>query len=149
MGQSVTDFRDVFGLPDHMLPTRYRYQWWIYQQRDGHYMQVGVSDGKIVTIFAFGEDLSTAPFKITHKRSDVLSHIPIMTTVSLTYKNHTYQFELSEREQFLQPLVRMGDTWVMLYFDRLTQRMEGVRYLNTATLIQLKPYDEMNRHRVF
>lgn len=140
IGQSKKKVKNKFGQPDRMEPSAYGYKWWVYNKDARHYLQIGIEDGEVVTIFALGDQLQTDPFPITKKAKDVLKGVSLNSDISLTYKGGSYQFELAEKDLNTRPLIQLGDTWAILYFDQFTQKLQGIRYLNTKTFITIKPY---------
>ncbi|HET7616107.1 MAG TPA: CAP domain-containing protein [Bacillales bacterium] len=140
VGKSGNQVKKDFGRPSRIDPSAYGYDWWIYNKSHGNYMQVGVEDGKVVTVFALGKDLNTGALKIGKPAKDVLSGISLDSTVSLQLNGGSYQFELREDEVNARPLVKLGKVWAILYFDKFTHKLEGIRYLKGTTLIKLRPY---------
>lgn len=140
IGTSGKDVKKKFGKPARVDPSPYGYDWWIYNQDRAHYVQIGIENDKVVTVFAMGKKLNTGAFSIGQNSDDILSNIPLDSTVSLKTEKGSYQFELSEQELYARPLVTLDHVWVILYFDQFTHKLEGLRYLNADTLVKLKPY---------
>lgn len=132
--------KNKFGQPDRIDPSAYGYDWWVYNQSDQHYIQVGVENGKVVTVFAFGTKLNTEPFIIGEKKDHFLKDISLDSTVSLNVDGGSYQFELSEKELNVRPLIPLNGVWAILYFDQFTQKLAGIRYVDAKTLVKLRPY---------
>lgn len=140
IGKSGKTIKKKFGKPERTDPSAYGYEWWVYKKDPRNYLQIGVEDGKVVTAFAFGDQLDTAPFSITKKSKDVLKGVPLDSNVSLKFKGGSYEFELAENDLNTRPLVKLDETWAILYFDQFTQKLQGIRYLDAKTLIAMKPY---------
>lgn len=140
IGKSGKTAQKKFGKPERKEPSAYGYEWWIYNKDDRQYLQIGVKDHKVVTAFAFGDKLKTDPFPITKKAKDVLKGVSLDTDVSFKYKGGSYEFELAENDLTTRPLIKLDDTWAILYFDQFTQKLEGIRYLDSKTLLVMKPY---------
>ncbi|HET6872445.1 MAG TPA: CAP-associated domain-containing protein, partial [Sporolactobacillaceae bacterium] len=47
------------GKPERKEPSSFGYEWWIYGVNTENYLQIGISKGKVVTIFALGDKLNT------------------------------------------------------------------------------------------
>ncbi|WP_396953775.1 MULTISPECIES: CAP domain-containing protein [Bacillaceae] len=145
IGSSAKDLVKKYGEPARKDPSNYEYEWWIYNQDSSKYFQVGVLDDKVVTIFAIGQDVNIAPYKIGEEIGNIYEKTPIETNISLNYEDSSYRFELSEDEINNRPLVKMGDYYVQLYFDKFTGTLSSVRYMDARTLLQIRPYELVYR----
>lgn len=128
------------GEPARIEPSAYGYEWWIYNQDLSHYVQFGIIDHKIVTIYVGGEKVNISPFHIGEKYEDVYKSNPFSYEISLEMGKNSYQFELSDVEVTEQPLVSIEGGWAQLYFDHFTHKLVGVRYMDDETLIKQRPY---------
>ncbi|HET7580940.1 MAG TPA: CAP domain-containing protein [Bacillales bacterium] len=140
IGMSGKQVKKKFGKPSRIDPSAYGYDWWVYNRDRAHYMQIGVDAGKVVSVFAFGKKLNTGPFVIGKKAKDVLKGTSLDSTVSLKTGGGSYRFELSEEELNKRPLIPLGHSWAILYFDQFTKKLVGIRYVDGKTLVKLKPY---------
>ncbi|HEX7065840.1 MAG TPA: CAP domain-containing protein [Bacillales bacterium] len=140
IGLSAKQVKSKFGGPAGIDPSAYGYDWWIYNQDEQHYMQIGVEDGEVVTVFAFGRKLNTKPFIIGKKKEGFLKKVPFKSTISLKVNGGSYQFELSEKELNVRPLISVDGVSAILYFDSFTGKLAGIRYVNAETLVKLRPY---------
>lgn len=145
IGSSVKDLQKEYGEPTRKDPSSYEYEWWIYNKKDTEYFQVGILDNKVVTVFAVGEDVNISPYNIGQAVGDIYTTTPIETNISLQYEDSSYRFELSEDEINNRPLIRMGDFYAQLYFDKFTGTLSSVRYMDARTLLQLRPYEMVYR----
>lgn len=141
IGQDIMELVKVLGQPSRIDPSAYDYDWWIYNNDLSQYIQVGVANKKIVTLYAVGSDVNVAPFKIGQRIEDIYSLIPINPTISLEYEGSSYRFELSENDMNIRPLIRSGDYYVQLNIDKFAGELSSIRYLDAETLVKLKPYE--------
>ncbi len=140
LGKSMDELMSVYGEPDRIDPSAYDYQWWIYGQDLDSYVQFGILDSKVVTIFAAGDKLDVSPFRIGQKYDEVYAQVPFSYEIALEANKSSYQFELSETEFNEQPLVPLENGWAQLYFDKFTKELSGIRYLDNETIIKQRPY---------
>lgn len=126
--------------PARIEPSAYGYEWWIYNKDQSQYVQFGVKEHKIVTIYVGGEKVNISPFHIGETYEDIYKKNPFSHEISLKMGRNSYQFELSDVELIEQPLVSIEDGWAQLYFDHFTHKLVGVRYMDDETLIKQKPY---------
>ncbi|WP_077614460.1 CAP domain-containing protein [Caenibacillus caldisaponilyticus] len=140
IGASEKEIKKHFGEPEHIDPTPYGYDWWIYGSHSEHYLQIGMEKGKVVTIYALGKQLPTEPFKIGEDANHIIKKVDLADTVTFNYKGSRIEFEFKEDEMMVSPLVRFGKIWVQLYIDHFTNRLMCVRYLTSDILIKQRPY---------
>ncbi|MFT8320339.1 MAG: CAP domain-containing protein [Bacillus sp. (in: firmicutes)] len=145
IGSNIQKVEKDYGKPSRIDPSSYDYDWWIYNKNDSEYFQVGVHDNKVVTIFAIGEGVHIAPYKIGQEVGDIYTKTPIETNISLNYEDSSYRFELSEDEINNRPLIRFGDFFAQFYFDKFTGTLSSVRYMDAKTLLQQRPYELVYR----
>lgn len=128
------------GDPERKEPSPFGYEWWIYGVNSESYLQLGVEKGKVVTLFALGDQLNTAPFKINESAKVLLKKYPPSQRVALDYQENHIQFQLQNEDLSTRPLIKSGDHWVQLYFDKFTGKLMGVRYLTAGPLVIQRPY---------
>ena len=140
LGSDPENLLVKWGEPARIEPSAYGYEWWIYNQDLSQYVQFGILDHKIVTIYVGGEKVNISPFHIGERYEDVYKRNPFSYEISLKMGKNSYQFELSDVEVAEQPLVSMEEGWAQLYFDHFTHKLVGVRYMDDETLIKQRPY---------
>lgn len=145
IGKNQSVLIKMLGQPSRIDPTTYDYDWWIYNQDDQKYVQIGVENGKVVTVFAIGDQTSAAPFKIGQAIDEIYTHLFFTTEVNFNHAGSSYRFELSEEDMNIRPLVKLGNIYAQLYFDKFTSTLSSVRFMNAATLIKQRPYELVYR----
>lgn len=145
IGMSSQEIKKILGQPNRIDRSSYDYDWWIYNSSLSHYIQVGILDNRVVTVYAIGESVNTAPFKIGEPISNIYKYTSFENTISLQVDHNSYRFELSEDDLNIRPLVAMGDVFVQLYFDKFTQTLSSIRYMDGETLIKQRPYELIYR----
>ncbi|WP_379966966.1 CAP domain-containing protein [Ectobacillus sp. sgz5001026] len=138
LGENSESLLAQFGEPDRIDPSAYDYQWWVYNKDLTHYVQFGVQNDKIVTIYSGGQNVNVAPFHFGQQYEEISKQFSFSNEVSVDKNN--YQFELSEQEVQQQPLISLENGWAQLYFDNLTKELVGIRYLDADTLLKQRPY---------
>lgn len=145
IGKSVTDLVNEMGPPQRMDETLYGYQWYIYNLDHNRYAQIGLENNRIVTIFALGEKLNVAPFKIGQPVEEIFNTQFIDTNINIELNGNSYRFELNDNDLNLRPIVQLGDIYVQLYIDKFTGTLSSVRFLTAETLIKQRPYELVYR----
>nr|WP_268872896.1 CAP domain-containing protein [Neobacillus fumarioli] len=141
IGQSVSELEKEFGEPERIDESLYGYQWYIYNQDYKHYMQVGVENNQVVTIFALGDSLDIAPFEIGQPVEEIFNTQYIDTNINIELNGNSYRFELNDTDLNLRPIVQLGNVYAQLYIDKFTGTLSSVRFLNAETLVKLRPYE--------
>ncbi|KLT19988.1 membrane protein [Neobacillus vireti] len=141
IGEDVNALEKQLGAPARVDESMYGYQWYIYNQDYSRYVQVGVENNQVVTIYAIGESLDVAPFEIGQPVEEIFNTQYIDTNINLELNGNSYRFELNDNDLNLRPMVQLGDIYVQLYIDKFTGNLSSVRFLNAQTLIKQRPYE--------
>ncbi|WP_307000038.1 CAP domain-containing protein [Lederbergia panacisoli] len=141
IGKSVKDFIEDYGEPQRKDPSAYGYEWWIYKNFTGTYMQAGVNKGSVVTIYALGNQLNVAPYLIGETIEDIYRTTLLETEIMVSEDKSTYRFELSEEDLNIRPLVQLGDIFAQLSIDKYTGTLSSIRFFDKKTLITQRPYE--------
>lgn len=141
IGQDISILEKDYGTPKRIDESMYGYQWYIYNENYNRYLQVGVENKRIVTIFALGENLDVAPFEIGQPVEEIFNTQFFDTNINLDVNGNTYRFELNDTDLNLRPMVQLGDIFVQLYIDKFTGNLSSVRFLDAETLVKQRPYE--------
>lgn len=139
----------LFGKPDRIDPSAFEYDWWIYSKSKHDYLQVGISNGKAVTVYTIGSRAKIAPFQIGQPLGDIFKIAPIESSVSFELDSNSYRFELTEEDLNIRPLLKIGNVFIQLYFDRFTSNLSSVRLMDAETLVKMRPYELVYRGDLF
>ncbi|WNB90520.1 CAP domain-containing protein [Bacillus sp. NEB1478] len=147
IGKDIKSFNKRWGEPERIDPSAYGYEWYIYASKNTKgYLQAGVEDGEIVTLYVIGSDVNTKPFTIGASSNDIIQNYPVESDITIHDGEDFFKFELSEEEVMIRPLVDLGnDVWVQLYFDKFTNKLSSVRYLTADILLKQRPYSIVYR----
>ncbi|QPC46224.1 CAP domain-containing protein [Mangrovibacillus cuniculi] len=145
MDKPVANLLKDYGEPSRVDPSPYGYQWWIYDQDPNTYFQVGVEANKIVTVYALGPKVNVEPYKIGQPLEDIYRSTMLTTELVIDHEMGSYQFELTEEDLNIRPLVEMGDLYVQLYIDKVAGNLSSVRLMNKDVLIRQRPYELLYR----
>jgi uncharacterized protein YkwD len=140
LGKDTESLLAQFGEPARVEPSAYDYDWWVYNHDLKSYVQFGILNGKIVTIYVAGANVDVSPFRMHEKYTNIYAQYPFSYEVSLDHDSSSYQFELSETELNEQPLIALENGWAQLYFDKFTRELSGIRYMDDETLLKQRPY---------
>lgn len=146
MGKPSKQLINQMGEPLRKDLSAYGYTWWIYTDFNDQYIQFGMSNDKVVTIFATGDHLETNPVKIGQEYHSVNEELLFDDKVMYRQGVSTYQFALTSEELIKRPLVKItDDVFVQLYFDTFTQTLSSLRILKGDILLKQRPYQMVYR----
>ncbi|WP_042356366.1 CAP domain-containing protein [Bacillus rubiinfantis] len=148
IGKDIASVKKKLGTPSRVDETMYGYKWLIYNQDGHHYLQVGVENDRVVTMFALGENLDVSPFEIGQPVEEIFNTQYIDTHINIDYKGNSYRFELTDTDLNLRPMVQLGDVYVQLYIDKFTGVLSSVRFLDSETMIKQRPYELVYRGKL-
>lgn len=141
IGKKSKTLVEDYGEPQRIDISAYGYEWWIYKSFYGTYMQVGVLNDSVVTIYAIGNQLNVSPYKIGQSIEDIFRTTILETEILVSKDGGTYRFELSEEDLNLRPLVQLGEIFVQLSIDKFSGTLSSIRFYDKNTLITQKPYE--------
>ncbi|MBE4908855.1 CAP domain-containing protein [Bacillus luteolus] len=145
MGKAVEEIEELLGKPTRVDQTAYEYDWWIYNHYPNAYIQVGIKDNKVVTVYGIGDEINAHPLSINQTMGEIQEQFDFENTISLTAKGNSYRFELTEEERQQRPLVVFGDIFVQLYFDKITGKLSSIRLMDNEVLVMQRPYELVYR----
>jgi uncharacterized protein YkwD len=145
IGKSSREIEKLLGKPVRIDRSSYDYHWWIYNQDPKSYIQVGIYNNKVVTVYGIGENIDITPFKIGQPLQEIYQILPLDQSVSLEVHDNSYRFELSEEDLNTRPLLPINGVFAQLYIDRFTGKLSSIRIMDGETLIKLRPYELVYR----
>lgn len=141
MDQSSNALIQEFGQPVYKAPTPYGYTWWVYPYED-QYIQFGIENQQVVTIYATGPNISIDPVSIGDPYEKVMDRFPLSEQPVYTSGRNQYEFKLSEEDVETRPLIQLNaGTFMQLYVDQFTSRISSVRLLTGDVLIRHQSYE--------
>ncbi|WP_328820843.1 CAP domain-containing protein [Peribacillus faecalis] len=143
--KDVQEVSALFGEPDRIDLSAFGYEWWVYDRGEENYLQVAVQDQQVVSIYALGNELAIDPFEIGQRVNELYQTFHPQVVIDVEYDGTTYQFELSEEDLGMRPLIKIGDFYAQIYIDRFTGLVTSVRLLTPEVLVLQRPYEMIYR----
>lgn len=148
IGKNPEVLIEQLGEPVRKDKSAYNYTWWVYSNQKDQYLQFGVAEDEIITVYGIGEALDIKPIKIGQSRQEVKQAISKLQNdfdyseeVSYTEGISSYSFQLKEEDVTKRPLIKLADdVFLQAYFDTFTDRLSSVRLLTGDVLLQHRPY---------
>ncbi|WP_117169825.1 CAP domain-containing protein [Paraliobacillus sediminis] len=138
IGETTDVLRKEKGEPIRKDLSQYGYMWWVYQDGDDQYVQFGVKDKKIVTLYATGVADNFDPIKIgtTYKELEDAYQFEDQIVFS------TYTFKLTEQDKKNRPLKQIDENlFIQFYFDSNTETLSSFRLMTEDVLLMQRPYE--------
>lgn len=131
-----------YGQPVRKDLSAYGYTWWIYTDHKSEYIQVGIKDDHVQTIYAIGDSVPTGPFTIGTPYSEIEKQFPINDKVTYQTGLSTYSFLLKQTDLNMSPLIKIADDlFVQAYFDTVTEELSSIRILTSDILLTQRFYE--------
>ncbi|WP_054635223.1 CAP domain-containing protein [Thalassobacillus sp. C254] len=142
IGESEEAVQNLLGEAQRVDPSLYGYNVHVYlNQEHQEYILVGIMDNVVQTVLALGEEASVAPLQAGMSRSEVENHLQVEEEPTVETDDGSFTFHPDEQEAADRPLVELEDgIWAQLYFDTIDDGLIGVRYLNSETIVNHRPY---------
>lgn len=147
--QTDEDLLEQLGEPNRKDVSAYDYTWWVYNIDETQYIQFGLEDNRIVTVYTTGDDISTEPFLTGNSYESLNQEYSFKDEV--TYQNGLsfYTFILNEEDLLSQPLLKLSkDTFVQLYFDTITNELASLRLMTGDVLLRHRFYEMTYRGKL-
>lgn len=142
MKKTASEIKEILGEPIRIDLTPYTYKWWIYEN-DDVYLQIGVLNDRVETIFATGKNVDSSPIKIGESYETLKKQFPLKNKVTYQKGISSYTFILSDDELKTHPLIKLeNDLFVQCYIDTFTNKVSSLRII-TGDLLTLQRFYEM------
>ena len=142
VGQSSDKLIESLGEPERKDKSAYGYTWWVYTHQTSQYIQFGILDDEIVTIYATGDDLDIEPIQIGQDYQTVDDALSFSNEVSYNKDVSSYQFKLKPEDMEMRPLAKItDDIFIQCYFDTFTNELSSIRILTADVLLKHHPYE--------
>ncbi|WP_330948438.1 CAP domain-containing protein [Virgibacillus sp. MG-45] len=142
IGKTTKELEGKLGTPIRKDLSSYGYTWWVYTDQKEQYIQFGILNDKIQTVFGTGSKLSIDPLVIGQSYEEVNEVFPF--SEEITYKKgiSSYTFRLNNDDMKKRPLAKItNDLFIQCYFDTFTDKLSSVRILSGDLLLQHRPYE--------
>lgn len=140
--KTTNELTGTLGEPVRKDLSAYGYEWWVYTDQKEQYIQFGVNDNEVKSIYAIGSNLSIEPIQIGQNYELVKNKLSFENEVTYSQRLSSYTFRLSDEELHKRPLVKITDNHFMqLYFDTFTKKLSSIRVISGDMLLQHRPYE--------
>ncbi|MFC0558734.1 CAP domain-containing protein [Halalkalibacter alkalisediminis] len=140
LGLSANEIKNEFGEPTRIDLSAYGYDWWIYSLSKDSYMQIGMEDEEVVTVFLTGV-IREGTFSLGQSYEEINEELDFQNYVDVrTSDGGVYQFELTSDDVKMRPLAKVDGNWIQFYFDTYTNELSSIRMTKDDVLVRQRPY---------
>lgn len=141
IGKNTSELLAAIGEPIRKDLSSYGYTWWVYTNHKTQYIQFGILDDRIVTVFATGKDIKIEPLSIGATYESVNTELQFANEVTYNQDISSYTFQLDKEDMRMRPLVKVAnDLFLQLYFDTFTNELSSIRLMTGDMLLKQRPY---------
>ncbi|MFO7316047.1 MAG: CAP domain-containing protein [Bacilli bacterium] len=130
-----------FGEPNRIDQSAFGYEWWVYNNHPETFVMFGVEHGKIVQVYIAGDQLDAAPYKVGQSLDEIYRMTIVEPEITAKIGENVYTFTLTENDMQTRILVKFDGVFAQLYIDPFTEKLIGIRFVNSETLVKHRPYE--------
>lgn len=146
IGESAEGLETSLGEPKRKDLSAYNYEWWVYTDQLERYIQFGIEDETIKTIYAIGNELELEPVEIGQSYDSLNAEFNFEDQVEYTEGVASYTFKMTAEDLKRRPLVKITDNiFIQFYFDTFTDELSSIRVMEAETLLRHRPYEIVYR----
>lgn len=142
VGRTEAELIETLGEPIRKDESAYGYNWSVYTDQQNAYIQFGIENGTIATVYATGKNLSIDPIQIGQTYEMVSNQFAFEKDVVYSAGISNYTFHLNEEDLKMRPLVKLSEElYLQCYFDTFTNKLSSIRVLTADVLLKHRPYE--------
>lgn len=146
IGLSKSELLNEFGEPERKDPSAYGYDWWVYQNGYSEYLQFGILNEEIISVYIIGDQMEYDSISIGEAYEELSDKYGFSNEVEYSDSKSSYIFRLTKEDVETSPLVKLSDdTFMQLYFDTFTKKLSSIRIMKADVLLMHQPYEIVYR----
>ncbi|SER96958.1 Cysteine-rich secretory protein family protein [Gracilibacillus ureilyticus] len=137
IGKNIDEFEKEYGEASRTDSTLYGYEWKIYQS-DDDYVQVGVADQHIVTLYTNSKKRDMLPFAIGMTSEELKQTYKLVDSIEFDH----LRFKLTSKDVSERPVIQLEENiFAQLFIDTFTDKIAGIRFMDKKVFELHKPYE--------
>ncbi|WP_067839768.1 CAP domain-containing protein [Amphibacillus sediminis] len=137
LGRSDDWLVSTFGEPIRVDPSRYGYDWYLYTDESNVYLQFGVEDEQVVTLFMTGDHAQIGPIEMGMSYQELNEAYPFESEINFD----RFKFILDDQDLVERPIVQLEEGSVVQFnFDTVTETLSSIRVMNQEVAVKHQPY---------
>ena len=141
IGESSDELIMLYNEPARVDKSAYGYEWWIYNQNPTLFMMFAVENGMVTQVYTNAKKSDISPYKIGQSLEDIYSMTIIESEVNAKIEDNIYTFSMSEDDMNTRILTKFDNIFAQLYIDSETGMLNGIRFMDSRTLVIHRPYE--------
>src|SRR5699024_8216735 len=97
-----------YGEPLRKDVSAYGYTWWVYNKNEEQYVQFGVEEDEVKTIYTTGDGISVEPFAVGATYDELNEQFSFKDEVTYQEGLSFYTFLLNQEDMISQPLIKLS-----------------------------------------
>jgi len=139
---SSKELINLYGEPDRKDLSAYGYEWWVYNNNSDQYIQVGLEDDTVKTIYGTGENLLSSPFDIGTSYDEITKKFSLKNKITYQKGISFYSFLLKDEDLKTNPLIKLSDDlFLQCYFDSFTNKLSSIRIATGDIMLRQRFYE--------
>lgn len=138
IGMDESEIVDILGFPTERVISEYNYTWWIYANDYCNYIQVGIADGKVVSLYSNGLSWSYQGIKKGDSRTKIFENYENISFQYVEFQDERYIFQQSSHYR-QRKLFFDGEIAVEYFIDEHDD--------NRVTAIRLTPVEKLMTYK--
>lgn len=140
IGKNKDELIAEFGVPTRIDKSNYKYEWWIYLN-DASYTMFSVANDKINQVYTNSINNDVSPYAIGQSLDDIYRMTIIEAEVTVPINDNIYMLTMAEFDMRTRILVAFDGVYAQLYIDEVEEKLVGIRYMDSETLVLHQPYE--------
>lgn len=137
LNKNIKDFEQKYGEPTRQENSLYGYEWRFYTNKE-EYIQVGVAEDVIVTLYTLSSNVNIQPLKL----GITYNQLTDLFTLKNEIEFDDIKFKLTEQDIKLRPIIKISDNiYGQVYMDSYTDKLAGIRFMNKDVFQLHRPYE--------
>lgn len=142
IGLSSRELVELLGEPIRKDLSAYGYEWWVFLNDTDQYIQVGIEDDIVKTIFGTGEKLQSKPFTIGTSYEEIAQKFTLKEKITYQKGISFYSFLLKDDDLKTNPLIKLSDDlFLQCYFDSFTGKLSSIRLATGEIMLRQRFYE--------
>lgn len=139
LGMNTSEVTKRLGSPARKEPSALGYQWWVYNSDPARYVQIGITDGKVVDIYSLAPEAKLGSIGVGTSLQALERQHPLQNVVSFSYMGANVQITNQKQQR---PLVMENGIAAIYYLDKQNNdKVTALRLIDTQMLLRGSFYE--------
>lgn len=138
IGVASTEVETHLGKPNRIEPSGFGFDWWVYNGDLSNYVQVGMMNGRVNTVYSNGSNLSVGNLVRGDSYSLLAETFSLQKSFDVKYDGATFSIVQNEVDMTEHPIVMDGSVAIQFFIDVHDQnRITAIQLMDIPTMIKI------------